>query len=125
MRLTVYLEGLLPPAKSNRYRVARGRLYRDNSVVAFEEQLILATRRAIQEQGWACLEEPAALRIFLWFPDRRRRDLDNALKSILDALTKGGAYHDDSQVAELHVYRLYGGEPAVTIFLTPQAAEAA
>lgn len=38
----------------------------------------------------------------LWFADRRRRDLDNVAKSVLDGLN-GTAYDDDSQVTELHV----------------------
>lgn len=35
--------------------------------------------------------------------DRRRRDIDNALKPLLDALTHGGAWTDDSQVKRLVV----------------------
>ncbi len=31
-------------------------------------------------------------------PDRRRRDLDNLLKSVLDALEHAGVYADDSQI---------------------------
>ena len=31
-------------------------------------------------------------------PDRRRRDLDNIAKSVLDALEHAGVYKDDSQV---------------------------
>lgn len=31
-------------------------------------------------------------------PDRRRRDLDNIQKAVLDALQHGGVYQDDSQV---------------------------
>lgn len=38
-------------------------------------------------------------------PDRRRRDLDNILKSLLDALGHGGAYEDDSQIDMLYVCR--------------------
>lgn len=38
-------------------------------------------------------------------PDRRRRDLDNALKALLDALQHGGAYHDDAQIDDLHIRR--------------------
>lgn len=37
------------------------------------------------------------------FPDRRRRDLDNLIKPLLDALTHGGAWEDDSQVKDLHI----------------------
>jgi len=38
-------------------------------------------------------------------PDRRRRDLDNLQKALLDALAHGGAYHDDSQIARLTIQR--------------------
>jgi crossover junction endodeoxyribonuclease RusA len=36
-------------------------------------------------------------------PDRRRRDVDNCLKSLLDALQHGGAYQDDSQIVRLSI----------------------
>jgi len=38
-------------------------------------------------------------------PDRRRRDLDNLLKSVLDSLEHAGVYADDSQVDLLLVRR--------------------
>jgi len=34
-------------------------------------------------------------------PDRRRRDLDNVLKVVLDSITKMGAIHDDSQIKRI------------------------
>ncbi|WP_413431540.1 RusA family crossover junction endodeoxyribonuclease [Crateriforma spongiae] len=36
-------------------------------------------------------------------PDRRRRDVDNSLKALLDAMQFGGAYFDDSQIVRLTV----------------------
>ena len=44
--------------------------------------------------------------ITFYFATKRRRDLDNMNKLVLDALT-GIAYDDDSQIAELHLYRAY------------------
>ena len=38
-------------------------------------------------------------------PDRRRRDLDNILKSALDSLVHARAIVDDSLIDELHVIR--------------------
>lgn len=43
-------------------------------------------------------------------------DCDNIAKTILDALN-GIAYKDDSQITELHVYKLYGAEAKVTVRL--------
>jgi Holliday junction resolvase RusA-like endonuclease len=39
-------------------------------------------------------------------PDRRRRDVDNSLKALLDAMQFGGAYHDDSQIVRLTVEKV-------------------
>ena len=38
-------------------------------------------------------------------PDKRKRDLDNYLKSLFDALTQAGFWADDSQIDQLHIYR--------------------
>ena len=52
---------------------------------------------------------PADQRLFveitLHVPDKRKRDLDNYLKALFDALTKAGLWEDDSQIDQLHIYR--------------------
>ena len=44
--------------------------------------------------------------INLTFPTRRKNDIDNYNKAVLDALT-GLVYVDDSQIVELHVFKKY------------------
>lgn len=38
-------------------------------------------------------------------PDRRRRDVDNIFKAVLDALTHAQVWGDDNQIDDLRVYR--------------------
>lgn len=39
-----------------------------------------------------------------WRPDNRKRDLDNLLKAVLDALKHAGVYEDDSLIVDLRIY---------------------
>ena len=41
--------------------------------------------------------------VLLHPPDRRRRDVDNYCKSLLDAMVKAGVMEDDSQVRDLRL----------------------
>lgn len=64
------------------------------------------------------LSQPLAVNIQLYPPDRKRRDLDNYNKALLDALTHAGVYLDDSQINRLSIARgpvLKGGKVTVEI----------
>ena len=45
------------------------------------------------------------VRVIVNPPDRRKRDLDNLLKALLDALSAGNVYDDDFQVERLSMVR--------------------
>ena len=49
-------------------------------------------------------------------PDKRKRDLDNLLKPLLDVMTDNGVFLDDRQVADLRIFKSdYGEKGTVTI----------
>ena len=59
-----------------------------------------------------------AITMWVYPPDRRRRDLDNMPKAVLDAIEAAGVVVDDSQFDELHVVRcgvVEGGRVVVEI----------
>lgn len=67
-----------------------------------------------------------ALLIEIAPPDRRRRDLDNTLKGLLDSAQHGGLYADDSQIDWLCVTRgpvLAGGRARLRVQPLEQDAE--
>ncbi|MCB5226218.1 RusA family crossover junction endodeoxyribonuclease [Alishewanella sp. 16-MA] len=56
--------------------------------------------------------------VYLYPADARKRDIDNCLKSLLDALGKAGVYIDDSQIDVLRVRRMQqfaGGKCEVVV----------
>lgn len=72
-------------------------------------------RQYRQRVGWAVwltvgqaepLLGPLRMDVRLHPPDRRRRDVDNALKAVLDSLEASHIYQDDGQIVDLRVRRL-------------------
>lgn len=66
----------------------------------------------------------ARVRLFvaLYPPDRRRRDVDNYAKALLDSLTEAGVWADDAQIRDLRLVWgdvLPGGKAVVTIRKMP------
>ena len=60
---------------------------------------------AANEAGIQALEGRLAVHIALFPPDKRKRDVDNVLKPLLDACEHAGCYENDSQIDELHITR--------------------
>ncbi len=98
-----------PPSTNTYYRHLSGGSAAGRSLISAAGRKY---RQAIQEQAlvqrWKRFkpEERLAVEIDAWMPDRRRRDLDNMLKSTLDSLTHAGLWSDDSQIDSLKIVRI-------------------
>lgn len=90
-----------PPSVNHYWRRVGPRTLISRGGRAFREAVcsILAARGVRPLLGWL------DVRIDLFPPDRRRRDLDNSLKSLLDAMQHAGMYEDDNQIARLTAQR--------------------
>ena len=51
------------------------------------------------------LEGDRRVEIEVFPPDKRKRDIDNLLKSLLDSLTHAQVWKDDNQISDLRIYR--------------------
>ena len=104
------LEATLPwPPSVNHYWAARG----NGRYLAPHAQRWHKEAWAILRATWRGkpMQGEVAVLLVLHPPDRRRRDLDNLLKAVLDALVHAGVLQDDSQVAELHAVRREARRP--------------
>lgn len=52
------------------------------------------------------IKGPVSVTLHAHVPDRRKRDLDNVWKGVLDLLAHAGIIEDDSQMHEQHGYKL-------------------
>ena len=86
--------------KGRRYKPAKMRRYQKR---VEDYALAMGVRKPI--------EGPVRLTADLHYTDRRRRDLDNGVKTIADAM-EGLAYKDDSQIVELIARKHLGADEA-------------
>jgi crossover junction endodeoxyribonuclease RusA len=62
---------------------------------------------------------PLQMDIKYYFKDKRKRDLDNPLKSLLDALTHAEVYEDDDLIQKMTIEKFYDKEnPRVEITIS-------
>ena len=104
-----------PPTINNYYTVARGR------------KILSKKGRAWKKEAWGWLMDQNApvgregaysVSIYVCPPDKRRRDLDNLLKPLLDACQEYGIFPDDSMVYDLRIQRfdsVKGGKVEMTV----------
>jgi len=84
----------------------KGRKYREATAEALNGQLPSVH-----------IDEPMLLEVVLYPPDKRKRDLDNYMKSMLDACTQAGLWEDDSLINQLFIYRGQVAKPSGNVFI--------
>jgi len=112
------------PVAKQRPRIARGFAYTPKETVNYENWVRLCYQNANQPKLEG--ELIAELTFVFDIPKSKQKqaregarpttkpDLDNLAKAVLDALN-GLAYHDDSQIVELYVRKIYGDAKAVVV----------
>ena len=86
-------------SKSNAYRICGKRLRKTKECKDWEAAIQKKAASVYSEEPH---EGTVHLKINLYFPDKRRRDVDGPLKAILDAMNNL-IYKDDSQVFRILV----------------------
>lgn len=108
-----------PPSANSIWRSKGSKVYRSPEYVSWRRDASWTVKAAVMIQG--AIQGPYSLLIEAGRPDRRKRDIDNLIKPLSDALVHGGAIADDSDcetVTAMWVPDLKG----VRITITPAGA---
>lgn len=90
-----------PPSINHYWRRSKnGMMHISAEGVAFREAVHW---QVLQQCPLKSLQGDLSVDIEAFMPDRRRRDLDNILKALLDAITHAGVWMDDSQIVDLRI----------------------
>lgn len=105
-----------PPSVNHYWRNFKGRMVLSKNGINYRNKVIKCVQDGnVSKIGKARI----AVIIIANPPDRRRRDLDNLCKGVLDGLAYAGVYKDDSQIDDLRVTRANvekGGSLNITIY---------
>ncbi len=103
-----------PPVPKERARSSQGQHYTPKRTREYEQLIGWHARQAMlkcKEERWDTQRE-YAVRLAVYVPDKRRRDVDNLVKSCLDGCN-GILWVDDSQVVECSVRKIVSCEPRI------------
>lgn len=103
-----------PPSANHYYRHVGGCTLISRAGRRYREAVVGQLRGRWQ----APLRGRLSVTVLAYPPDRRRRDLDNTQKALLDALQHAGVYEDDSQIDHLEIRRcrpMPSGQVNITI----------
>ena len=115
----VFIYELPYPPSINRYwRSVSGRVLISKEGREYREKV----NKSIDAKG-LLLSGRLIVKIAAYMPDKRRRDLDNPNKALLDSMTHAGVWIDDSQIDELKITRCAdnkGGRVIVSVMEVKQ-----
>lgn len=91
-----------PPTVNNYYTKTKRGIFISKKGREFREGIITAVN---EQAPGVFLDSPIECKVILSPPDKRKRDLDNYMKALLDAITHSGLWEDDSLIDQLFIYR--------------------
>ena len=116
MKKTVRLDLPYPPSVNTYWRANGHRRYISPAGVKFTEEVSLVVKNK-KPQTFG--DKQVAISVMIHPRSKRKFDLDNTLKAILDALMKAGMYDDDSQIEYIEIARVEhidGGKAVVYLY---------
>jgi len=116
VKKTIRLDLPYPPSVNTYWRSNGKRRYISPAGVKFTEEVSLIVK---MQKPKTFADKQVAISVMIHPRSKRKFDLDNTLKAILDALMKAGMYDDDSQIEYIEIARgeqVDGGKAVVYLY---------
>lgn len=104
-----------PPSINHYWRRCRDRFYITKEGIYYRTEV---AKRCLPYKGFFSEYDRIQVDIHALPPDKRKRDLDNVLKSLLDSLQHAYLFPDDNQIDDLRISRCSPNEGIVVVKLT-------
>lgn len=112
MSLTIRLA--MPPSVNHVWRMGNNRMHKNRIYAAWMNTAAWTVKQKAMQAGGTILGD-VKVRIGFW-PRNRKRDIDNMLKGICDALVRGGAIEDDNRIIHISAeWREFDGDPTAHV----------
>ena len=106
----------LPPSVNHYYRRVGYRTLISREGRAYRQRVC----SILADMGAPCLAGPLAVELEFFRPDNRKRDLDNLLKALFDAMQHGGLYADDCEIVKKTIWWADGEVPGGAVIVRVQ-----
>jgi len=103
-KMNVTFELPWPPTSNTYWRRNGGRYFISKRGIEYREHVYKSCRIY---KGLFDSSDKITVDIKAFPPDKRKRDLDNLFKSLLDSFQYCGIYKDDCQIDKLSIERMY------------------
>ena len=106
-----------PPSINDYYRRrVKGGVYIDSTGQAFRKAVV--ERLSFIFKGGKPTTSDIEMQVEMYPKDRRRRDVDNILKPLLDAMEHAGVYKNDSQIKKLTIEKFEPRDKTGSVVVT-------
>lgn len=104
-KLTVIIP-TLPPTVNHLYKsIGKGRKALTDEALAFRQYVSAEVRTTARMTGWQLPDGPLEFHLFLTYGDRRNTDIDNRVKSAIDALAIAIGFND-ARIDKIQIERI-------------------
>lgn len=107
-----------PPSSNTYWRRNGHRYFITASGIAYRQQVVILARAC--KHKYSALQRLSVI-VEAYPPDKRRRDVDNIFKCLLDSLQWADVYVDDSQIDKLYIERKEVWKPGKVIVFIEEA----